>query len=505
VSAVVNPVAAQPVPFIVPRRVRPFRVVSRLVVAALAGACVVLQVRGWTALSVEAGGACGSRYGACPQGTFPVLVISLILGIATVPLTIAGLLRRPRWLSLLMVPALVGGGFAGERAFHFFHGATLSQTWSAGFDNPDTLTTQGVWTTSDTVIRLRTDQISAYAAATGAVRWTYPVPGQNEICTASRGTADGVAVFGYGIEEQPCAHLVALDRTTGRPLWTMKADLQDSFQSDDPDLVAAAGTVVAVRSDAGVTAFNARTGAREWQAPSAPDCVDGFVGADPADIVAIATCDQSYVVADLDPGTGLPRWQTPVEEPATNYELALLSTNPVVVDDRLPGDRGTDHLRAFTTRGRQDVTIDASDVATGDGAASLDTDGHTGAGFGAQPLYWTLVFGNTLVATTRDAQGQAHLLGYDLGTGRRRWDTPTGDEVSALGRSGNSVLVLADSVPSPQLATVDATTGASTAVGVLPGWAFGNDDTGIYQFGARYVVVNENGINPTPPVFCFGR
>ena len=498
-------VAAQPKPAFPRRRVGPFRMVSRLVVAALAGACLVLQVHGWTALTVEAGGACGSRYGACPQGTFPVLVGSLVLAIATVPFAIGGLFRRPRWLSLLMVVAMVGGGFGGARAFQFLHGATLSQTWSAGFDNPNTLTTQGVWTTGNTVVRLRTDQVSAFDAATGAVRWTYAVPGQNEVCTASRGTAGGVAVFGYGPESQPCANLVALDLNTGKPLWTMTPDVQDSDDSDSPiaDLVAAAGNVVAVRSDAGVTAFNARTGAREWQTPSAPRCSDQFVGADPANIVAISACEQGYVVADLDPATGQPRWQTPIGESATNYELALLSTNPVVVDDSLPGDRGTDHLRVFTAQGRQDVTIDASNVTTGDGAVSLDTGGHTGSGFRSQPLYRTLVFGNTLVVASQGIQGHVHLLGYDLGTGQRRWDTATGDEVSALGRSGNSVLVLEDSVPSPRLATVTATTGASTDVGVLPGWTFGNDDTGIYQFGAQYVVVNENGVNPTPPVFAF--
>lgn len=500
----VNSVAAQPVPVVPYRRAGPVRVLLRLVIAVVFGACVVLQVRGWTALTVEAGGACGGyRYGACPQGTTPVLVISMILAIVTVPFAIGGLFRRPRWLSLLMVLAMVGGGFIGARVFQFFHGATLSQTWSAGFDNPNTLTTQGVWTTGNTVVRLRTDQVSGYDAATGAVRWTYPVPGQDEVCTASRGAAGGVAVFGYGAEEQPCAHLVALDLSTGKALWTMTPDVQDSSDSDSPDLVAAAGNMVAVRSDAGVTAVNARTGAKEWQTPSAPDCSDEFVDADPANIVAISTCEQSYVVADLDPNTGQPRWQTPVEESATNYELALLSTNPAVVDDRLPGDRGTDHLRAFTAQGKQNVTIDASNVTLADGAVSLDTDGHNGAGFRAQPLYWTLVFGNTLVATTHDAQGHAHLLGYDLGTGQRRWDTSTGDEVSALGRSGNSVLALADSVPSPQLMTVNATTGTRTDVGVLPGWTFGNDDTGLYQFGAQYVVVNESGINPTPPMFAF--
>ncbi len=75
-----------------------------------------------------------------------------------------------------------------------------------------------------------------------------------------------------------------------------------------------------------------------------------------------------------------------------------------------------------------------------------------------------------------------HLIGYDIGTGRRRWDTPTSDDVLK----------------------VDSATGTSTEVGVLPGWTFGDDDTGIYQIGKNFVCVNENGVNPTPPVFAFG-
>ena len=499
-------VAEQPVPVIRNRRLGPIRVLWLVILAVVAGACIVLQARGWVALSVESGGACGSRYGACPQGTFPVLTGSLILAICTLPFVIRRLFRRPRWLALLMALAMVGGGFLGERAFQYFHGTTLSTTWSAPYDNPNTLTTQGVWTTGNTVVRLRTDQVSAYDAVSGALRWTDPIPGQNVVCTASRTTAGSVGVFGYGAEEDPCAHLVALDLNTGKQLWTTTLDVEDlaDVQSPAADLVAAAGDVVAVRSNSGVVGYNARTGEREWQSPATPNCDDQFVAADPGNVVAISACEESYVVADLDPSSGQARWQTPVGETATNYELALLSTNPVVVDDSLPGARRTDHVRVFTAQGKQNVIIDATDVSTGDGTVSLDTDGHTGDGFRPQPLYWTQVFGNTLVATTQEIQSHDDLVGYDLSTGKRRWETASSDEVSAVGRAGNTVLVLEDSQPSPQLVTINATTGASAEVGVLPDWSFGDDDTGIYQFGTHFVGVNETGVNPTPPVFGIG-
>jgi outer membrane protein assembly factor BamB len=505
-----NPVVAQPMPMRPTRPLGPGRVVWWVIVAALAGACIVLQVSGWGALINETNGACGGHHGPCPQGDLPVTVISLVLGLATVPFTVRGLFRRPRWLALLLVPAMVGGGFFGRQAFDFFHGATLSTTWKAPYDTPDTLTTQGVWLEAGMLIRVRTDQVTAYDAATGAVRWTWSVPGQNVVCTLSRGTAGSIGVLGYAADSAPCSNLVAIDLNTGKQLWSATPDTGDFDDRSSPlaDFVAAAGNVVTVRSDTGLTAYDARTGTQQWQTPSASNCPDEFVAADANNVVAISACQQSYLVADLDPASGRARWQTPVAEPAANYQLGLLATDPVVIDDALPGARGTDHLRVFTAQGQQRVTIDASSLTTASGPASLDTGGYAGDAAGAfqsQPIYRTMEFGNTLVAATQQTGDHVDLLGYDLTTGRRIWDTPTPDDVTAIGRSGGSAVVIDDALPSPEVLSISAVTGASTEIGVLPGWTFGGDDTGLYPIGAQYLVVSGVGANPTPPVFAFGQ
>jgi outer membrane protein assembly factor BamB len=475
------------------------------VIAALAGAAIVLQVRGWGAIVTESGGSCGGRYGACPQGTLPVTVISLIVGIFTVPLALAMLFRRPRWMALVMVVGLVGGGFGGEAAFDFFHGPSLSISWTVPYDSPNTLVTEGVWVQGSSVVRVRSDEVVSYDSATGAAHWTFPIPGQNVVCAVSRTTAGDVGMIGYGPEDGACGQLVALDLTTGRKLWTTQGSTSPQSSGDAlTDVVAAAGNVVAVAFEGGTIGYNARTGAQEWADASPSGCDDGFVGAEPSAVVVIATCDNSYVVADLDPATGASRWQTPVAEQATNYELGLVSVRPVVVDDSLPGARGTDDLRVFDPHGKQSVTIPVNDINTSDGPTSLDTGLNAGDAFGPQPLRWSAVSGDILAGATKEINGHVDLVGFNLTTGRQQWLTSMSDDLVALGQSGNQLVVIDQSEPSFTVLSVAMNTGSTSTVGVLSGQDFSDDATGLYPIGGHYVVVNANGTSPIPPVFAFG-
>jgi hypothetical protein len=84
-------------PEIIPGRVRPGKLARRLILAlvigVLAGAAIMLAVKGWATLGSEAGGACGTSdqgvsYGACPRGIAPTIITSLLIGIPFVPATI---------------------------------------------------------------------------------------------------------------------------------------------------------------------------------------------------------------------------------------------------------------------------------------------------------------------------------------------------------------------------------------------------------------------------------
>ena len=102
-----------------------------LVLAALAGAAILLQVRGWSAVEGESGSACASGSTGCPRGVVPVLVISFVVGLATIPFVIAAVVRRPKVNAVPAAVGLVAGVFAAQALSGGLHAAGLPSTWTA--------------------------------------------------------------------------------------------------------------------------------------------------------------------------------------------------------------------------------------------------------------------------------------------------------------------------------------------------------------------------------------
>lgn len=479
-------------------------VVIALIVSALAGAAIWLQIQGWSSLGTDSGGACGTRYGACPPGSTPVLVGSFLVAFVAIPAALFTWYWRPRRLFLLLlVVGLVGGGFAGQAAFTGLHGVSLSVRWSTPFDGPNNLATQGVWVQGGSVVRVRIDEVVSYADATGAAQWTYPIPGQDAVCAVSRTTAGSVGVLAYGAQNAPCGHLVAIDLTGGRQLWA--TDVPTDGQEAPPidDFVAAAGNLVVTRVGDQVVAFDARTGAQRWARSSSSGCQVEFVAADPSAVVGIAACQNGYLVSDLDPATGTPKWETPVVEPS--YQLALLSVAPVVVSDLVPGARSVDNVRVFTAQGKQDVTIPVSSVSSPDGPVGLAIAPRSGKGFGPQPLWWAVVADGMLVGVTPEVNGHDDAIAFSLATGRQQWLTALSTNVDAVARNGNGLMVLDDTQPAMVMQSISLANGSVSQLGVINSRDFDlNDDVALYPVAGRYVAVNQVGVNPDPPVFAFG-
>ena len=171
----------------IPGRVRPGKLARRLILAlvigVLAGAAIMLQIKGWTTLGSEAGGACGTSdqgvsYGACPRGITPALIISIFIGFVAVP-------RPSRCCSGRAGPggawspsALRAGCSPGSRCSASGTAPTWPSPGSPRHDGSSQLTTVGAWASGDSLIRVRVDQAVSYDAATGAQRWTLTCPGQ---------------------------------------------------------------------------------------------------------------------------------------------------------------------------------------------------------------------------------------------------------------------------------------------------------------------------------------
>ena len=187
-------------PEILPGRVRPGKLARRLIVAlivgVLAGAAIMLQVKGWTTLGREAGGACGTSdqgvsYGACPRGIAPTLIISIFVGLPFVPWAIALLWRKGWTRRALVAIGIAGGVLAGQTLFGIWHGTDLTVAWVAPDDGSSQLTTVGAWASGGSLIRVRVDEAVSYDAATGATQWTLPIPGVDVACSVSGTSSSG--------------------------------------------------------------------------------------------------------------------------------------------------------------------------------------------------------------------------------------------------------------------------------------------------------------------------
>src|SRR5579872_129518 len=80
-----------------PGRFRAWQVAFVLVLGVLAGAAILLQIRGWSAVEGQSGDACASGSAVCPHGVVPVLVISFVVGLAAIPFLIWAVARWPKF------------------------------------------------------------------------------------------------------------------------------------------------------------------------------------------------------------------------------------------------------------------------------------------------------------------------------------------------------------------------------------------------------------------------
>ena len=78
-----------------PGQFRAWQVALVLVLGVLAGAAILLQIRGWSAVEGQSGDACASGSAVCPHGVVPVLVISFVVGLAAIPFLIWAVARWP--------------------------------------------------------------------------------------------------------------------------------------------------------------------------------------------------------------------------------------------------------------------------------------------------------------------------------------------------------------------------------------------------------------------------
>jgi outer membrane protein assembly factor BamB len=486
----------------IPRR-RPGRLARVIVIAvaagALAGMAVMLGVEGWGALIREAGGSCGTNRGACPRGITGALVLSFVIGLPAVPVAI-GMLFRGRWVTRAFVAiAAAGGVLAGQSVWGALHGSDLVVAWTAGYDSSFELSTVGAWTHGDSLVRVRVDGLTSFDAATGRQLWSFTLPGTDVACSAgdTRGTTEqSTGLIAFGQDSTRCDHLMGVDLATGRQLWSRQLPFQGGGLSDGELTVAGDTAVVVVSDEEKAFGLDLRSGATKWasKAPGGPNCVIDQVAASGRSLMALAHCESGFNVLSIDPATGKLAWSAHVTEPSSSYSYRVLSAAPVVVSDSLPGPRGVSRVQVFGDGGQVTSSMQVSGIPGGNGPATLDTAYHDGFGLSA------VVAGGLLVGVTQGSGPGTDIVAFRLADGQRQWLVHLPDEVSALRRSGNELMLVDESDPSPSLEAITLATGQKRAIGFFSGDVYDSGDAGLYLVGTRDIIVNLRGEKPTPPV-----
>jgi len=491
---------------------RPAKLARGLLIAllagVLAGTAIMLQVEAWHALASESGGACGTSdqgisYGACPRGITPALILSFVVGLPAVGIAVAVLFRRGWARRGVLAVAVAAGLFAGQSLWAAWHGTDLSTAWAAPYDTASDLSTVGVWTTADSVVRIRVDEVVSYAAATGRQQWALQVPGTDVACSASTTPATGpgtsIGLVAYGADASTCDHVMAVDLATGRQLWS--AQVADPYSGNDATgALAVAGRAAVILTADGITGVNASSGAQDWTLAPPRDCAfqqlaSSTGSSSQAAVVALAACDSSYYVVRIDPATGKQAWQAQVSEPSASYQFQILSADPVVVSDDIPGPRGTSVARVFSADGRLTSQFSVAGSIVAGTPSALDTASNQGFGV---PVVVTA--GLLIGVTSETSSGRCAIVAYQLASGQRRWLVDTPDPVHDVALDGSELSLIDESDPALSLEEISVATGTLHSLGYFPEGNIEPADSALYVVGGDYLVVNLNGVSPMPPV-----
>ncbi|MEV7596305.1 PQQ-binding-like beta-propeller repeat protein [Kitasatospora sp. NPDC089797] len=408
------------------------------------------------------------------------------------------------------LPAVAFGTVLGLGVFVCFAGDGVNDDWKAESDHPSTVRAVGSWTSGNLVVRVRPDQVVAYRSDSGSVAWQWTPPGQDSVCTMSRGIGSGgVGLVGHAPRGKPCAAVTSLDLADGRAGWTaaVNAPARDG-DSADSDLVAVAGTLAVLQGTDGWRAVRLTDGREQWR--SAPDtgCVPLEVAGGEQDVVTAAQCgDGAAVLRSLTPGNGQGRTRIDLPTEGGLKNFMVVSVDPLAVWVDAQADHGTHAVLSYDAAGRQRAAIPVTgdeydlDVMLG-GVHAFDE-------FSARPLFGGVVVGDLFIVPgerpgdvsisggkrpRRTATGR--LVAYSLADGAKRWTAGLDDQVTGVLVDGGSVWAMTRD----KLTRVDAATGRrSRELDV-------NDTASLYPVDLavagreQFTVVAEDGTRDEPPV-----
>ncbi|MFD0349517.1 PQQ-binding-like beta-propeller repeat protein [Kitasatospora aburaviensis] len=276
----------------------------------------------------------------------------------------------------------------------------------------------GIWGADKTVVRADSYGIRGLNAADGKELWSIAPPsGSKEFCAASYGVnSKHIAAVALNTGDSDCSTVGAIDVSTGKLLWTVKASQE---RMSYPTLTVT-DKVIGIGASGVVGAVNVADGSPAWQfQPREKDC--SVYGKAAGNQIAVSdrcyglntTTKSQLVVVDADTGktaSGAPITLTGsierVDKVISDQPLVLLVTNGPNGDYILPFDKSTKPMTPMSVKEP--------------GADSLRLSGQSDA------FTQNVVSGNTLYVQVNPSKPAVNA--YDLTTGKRLWSSNGGND-----------------------------------------------------------------------------
>jgi hypothetical protein len=346
----------------------------------------------------------------------------------------------------------------------------------------------GVWFTDKYVVKNQINKIVAYDKSTGAPAWTLAAPSSGD-CTAARDSFNNVTAIQYGAH---CEKVMAVDLTTGQAKWSKELPGASGATDGTFDYtqMAISGDAVGISWLEGSIAYRLSDQKVLWRGGDGECKDDGYAGG--KQFVAVVNCGfDTYKVQVVDPAqNGKSKWTWTA--PAGTQVTAIVSTDPVVAILGTESKLKTDVVSLVNGKLQSRVSL-------GTDKYDIEDDGTE-----QQSVHNVLVSGNTLYLSLqgqRDGQGQVlgGIVAFDMANhGKQKWIARPSDKqaITGLDFVGDKVLAYepADYDVQGKLVTVDPGTGAISPYATFPKDAYdvldtaGSGEYPVWHDGQFYLV-----------------
>lgn len=399
--------------------------------------------------------------------------------------------------------------------YHFTSDPRANALWIAERDRPSNVAAVGSWISDGIVIRARPETVIGYRVSDGHTAWQWSPPGQATVCAMSENTAQGVGLIGYGLTDEPCGEVTALNLATGKPLWTQSLNSARRRTGDEAEagIVAIAGDTAIIEEEDGWRGLSLAGGEPRWQAKTDDSCSPAYLAGGRNAVATIADCPgRAPVLRTFAPANGQAIMRSVLPGVGGRTRTAVISTAPIAVwvDDQ--STRGTHAVLSYDQQGKLRATIPVFgphynlDVAIFN--STLDS-----LPFPARPDWGAVVVGDLLIApaeTPDDEQVSrgrgggisydGRLVAYSLADGRHKWTKELGERVIGLAVDGTGVWAQGED----KIVRIDAATGRELITTDTDNVEGQFDPVGLWVAGRRFICVAEDGSDLNAPVLVLG-